>query len=220
MLIDCGNEISPEVRGRVQAVDRAFREASANGVIEIIPAYSAVLVRFDPSLASIDELIAIASNVDPNAPRDLAPRRFTLPVSYGGDHGPDLGEVAKIHGISEGQVVALHAGVDYPIYCLGFTPGFAFLGDLDPTLHTPRLDSPRPRVPAGSVAIGGEQTGVYPVATPGGWRIIGRCPLRLFDPLADPPVPYLPGDHIRFQPVSKTEFEALARSPTMVTQDD
>jgi len=142
-----------------------------------------------------------------------APRRFTLPVCYGGDFGPDLDDVARVCGLSVADVVELHCSRDYPVYCLGFSPGFPFLGGLDPALITPRLETPRVRVPAGSVGIAGNQTGVYPTATPGGWRLIGRCPTLLFDVTQVPPVPYRPGDVISFRPISRQTFDDLAREP-------
>jgi KipI family sensor histidine kinase inhibitor len=121
-----------------------------------------------------------------------------IPVAYGGANGPDLDAVAELTGHTPDEVVAMHSGAEYLVYFLGFSPGFPYLGGLPESIAAPRLETPRRRVPAGSVAIGGQQTGVYPIASPGGWRIIGRTPLRLFDPGADPPVLLRMGDHVRF----------------------
>jgi KipI family sensor histidine kinase inhibitor len=136
---------------------------------------------------------------------EARPRTIEIPVSYGGDAGPDLTTVARHCGLSEHDVIERHAGGDYTVYCLGFQPGFAYLGGLDDTLATPRRPEPRLSVPAGSVCIGGVQTGIYPAATPGGWQIIGRTALRLFDPLRDPPTLLQAGDRIRFLPVEGPE---------------
>jgi KipI family sensor histidine kinase inhibitor len=133
-----------------------------------------------------------------------------VPTRYGGVHGPDLADVARLSGLPEGEVVRRHAAPVYRVHFLGFTPGFPYLGGLDPRLATPRLDSPRARIPAGSVAIGGVQTGVYPVESPGGWRIVGRTPLRLFDPRWPAPFLLAPGDGLRFVPVDDAAFDAIA----------
>ena len=137
-------------------------------------------------------------------------RRFVLPVAYGGEFGPDLIGLAEARKVTVAEIIRRHAEREHPIFCMGFAPGFPFLGNLDPILHTPRRNTPRPAVPAGSVAIGGRQTGVYPTAMPGGWHLIGRCPLRLFDVTRDPPVAYRPGDSIQFEPIDLGEFQRLA----------
>ena len=136
-------------------------------------------------------------------------RLVTIPVCYGGDFGPDLPFVAQHAGLTEEEVIALHAGREYQIYMLGFLPGFPYLGGLDERLFTPRLGTPRTAIPAGAVGIGGEQTGIYPIASPGGWQLIGRTPLKLFDP-ASGTLPYAAGDRIRFTPITAAEFVALA----------
>ncbi|MGH6636095.1 MAG: 5-oxoprolinase subunit PxpB [Gammaproteobacteria bacterium] len=132
--------------------------------------------------------------------RELSPRRVEIPVDYGGGAGPDLEEVARHCGLSVREVIERHAVADYTVYFLGFQPGFAYLGGLDPLIATPRRAEPRLAVPAGSVGIGGAQTGIYPAVTPGGWQIIGHTPLALFDPARQPPTLLLPGDQVRFVP--------------------
>jgi inhibitor of KinA len=131
-----------------------------------------------------------------------------LPVFYGGDHGPDMAFVAEHSKMSPEEVAALHASAEYLVHAIGFTPGFPYLGGLPEALRTPRRDTPRARVPAGSVAIGGAQTGVYSVESPGGWQIIGRTPVRLFRPQEKQPALLRPGDRVRFKPISKAEFES------------
>lgn len=195
---------------------RLKQELPASGNIEIIAAYASVLISYDPLTLGFDDICAVTDRVVGDArPSVLSRRRFVLPVKYGEVFGPDLEDVARAHNLDPSEVVSLHASKDYQIFCIGFSPGFPYLGGLPKALHTPRLDTPRTVVPAGSVAIGGGQTGVYPISMPGGWRIIGRTPLRLFDPLAVPPVPFEPGDSIRFETIDRQEFERLVANPEM-----
>lgn len=213
-MVDVGKNIDPIVNERVLAIAaNVASRLQQYARVDVTPAYAAFMVSFDPTMVAAGMVEAAIHSATAGNPRDpINHRRFTIPVCYGGDHGSDLSEVASMHGISADDVIARHSGRDYPIYCLGFSPGFPFLGNLDPTLSTPRLETPRPRVPAGSVGIGGSQTGVYPTETPGGWRLIGRTPVSLFDVSRIPPIPYEPGDVIRFEPISPGEYcEHLTR---------
>jgi KipI family sensor histidine kinase inhibitor len=173
------------------------------GILNLHPAYTSVLVDFDPRLrshAQVEALIraALASQADEAPPE---PRYVEIPVYYGGESGPDLGDVARHTGLSEERVVELHAAAEYLVYFAGFATCFPYLGGLPPELATPRLPAPRKHVPAGSVAIGGAQAGIYPLASPGGWRLIGRTRRLLFDPSASPPSLLRMGDRVRFVPV-------------------
>ncbi|MBV9280294.1 MAG: 5-oxoprolinase subunit PxpB [Chloroflexi bacterium] len=212
-----GDRIDLGVNRRVHALAARLREVLAPfGPVEVLPGYVSLLVSYNPVSLSYEELTGMIERAGQIEADAAGPsRRFRLPVVYGGEYGPDLEEVARYHGAAPDRIVEEHAGRDYPIYCLGFSPGFPFLGGLDPALHTPRLDTPRPRVPAGSVGIGGGQTGVYPTATPGGWRLIGRTPLVLFDVARRPPVPYRAGDLIRFEPIGAADYEPLRRAGRM-----
>ena len=134
-------------------------------------------------------------------------RILTIPVHYGGSFGPDLPEVAEYHGMTPSEVIALHSAVTYRVYMIGFSPGFPFLGGLDPRLHTPRKKSPREKVPAGSVGIADQQTGIYSLDSPGGWRLIGRTPVKLFDLSREEPLLLGAGDRVLFQPITENEFE-------------
>ena len=183
-----------------QTLQRAVQAAPPPGLLEIVPAYTTLMLEFapgaHPSAAALRKHLRpalAAAATEPEAPH----RVVHIPVVYG---GPDLARVAAHAGLSERRVVELHTAGAYRVHLLGFAPGFAYLGGLDPRLHTPRLDSPRPRVPAGSVAIGGAQTAVYPLATPGGWNLIGHSPLPLFDPARSGEEAFLlrPGDEVRF----------------------
>lgn len=177
----------------------------AREVLNLHPAYASVLVDFDPrrnSHAEIEALVRACFRSTPEPAADSG-RLIEIPVCYGGAVGPDLADVARHTGLTPERVIELHSGAEYTVYFLGFSPGFPYLGGMPAELATPRLPAPRKYVPAGSVAIGGSQTGVYPMASPGGWRLIGRTGLRLFDPEAVPPALLRMGAHIRFVPVSE-----------------
>lgn len=203
-------KIAEETGAQVAALDAAVRAARFVGVGETVPAFASLLIRYDPLLTDYDTVAeavsALAEQLPP--PKTDAGRLVTIPVCYGGDFGPDLAFVARHAGLTEKEVIRLHTGRDYRIYMLGFLPGFPYLGGLDPKLFTPRLKNPRTAIPAGSVGIGGEQTGIYPVASPGGWQLIGRTPLKLFDP--ERPVRYAAGDRIRFTAITPEQFAQLA----------
>ena len=203
-------KIAEEIGAQVAALDAAVRAAKIPGTGETVPAFASLLVRYDPLLTDYGAVAgaigALARRLPP--PEPGAGRLVTIPVCYGGAYGPDLAFVAQHAGLTEAEVVRRHTGRDYRIYMLGFLPGFPYLGGLDPALCTPRLQNPRTEIPAGSVGIGGEQTGVYPVASPGGWQLIGRTPLKLFDP--EQPPRYAAGDRIRFTAITPKQFAKLA----------
>ncbi len=169
--------------------DRQSAPARPDGVGEVVPAYASLVVHFDLMRIDYDAVVGwIRAQLEGLDERSLpAPRRVEIPVLYGGAYGPDLDFVARHNGLTPAEVVAIHSAGEYPVYMLGFMPGFPYLGGLDARITAPRLESPRSRVPAGSVGIAGSQTGIYPLDSPGGWRLIGWTPLRLFDPAADPP---------------------------------
>ena len=202
ILIQFGNAIDLELNRRVHALAARILAAPLEGIGEPVPGYATLLVHYDPLRLEYPQALDwLQRQVDQAAGLALtAPREVQVPVHYGGEHGPDLDFVARQAGLSPGEVVRLHASGLYPVYFLGFTPGFPYLGGLDSRLACPRLETPRERVPAGSVGIAGPQTGIYPVDSPGGWRLIGWTPLRLFDPLRDPPALLAPGDVVRFIP--------------------
>jgi inhibitor of KinA len=176
------------------------RLRSMRGITNVHPAYASILIDFDPLRIDRGDVARTAAELFAEAAAAPwpEPRTVEIPVAYGGEYGPDLEAVAALTGHTPDEVIALHCSAEYLVYFLGFSPGFPYLGGMPESIAAPRLDTPRRRVPAGSVAIGGRQTGVYPMASPGGWRIIGRTPLRLFEPAADPPVLLRMGDHVRF----------------------
>ena len=181
--------------------------AALPGVRNLHPAYSSILISFDPLLVSHEQMgdaVRTVRERTENVPPP-ASRVLEIPVFYGGSSGPDLDEVAKRTKLTAAGVIALHSSAEYLVYFLGFSPGFAYLGGMPIELRIPRRDRPRRRVPAGSVAIGDAQTGIYPVDSPGGWHIIGRTPLPLFRPEREPPCLLRMGDRVRFIPSDAVE---------------
>lgn len=173
--------------------------AQMPGVLELTPGMNNLMLGFDPLSTDTEALADAARTLWKRAlRRQAAGRLVEIPVRYGGDDGPDLGDVATHCSLTPDEVVRRHTAAEYVVYFIGFQPGFAYLGGLDASLHTPRRAEPRVAVPAGSVGIGGVQTGVYPLATPGGWQLIGRTALPLFNPQAEPPTLLAPGDRVRF----------------------
>lgn len=214
LLIYFGQQISPVAHLRVRKLLRLLERKPIAGVRNLNPAYCSILVSFDALRLTHVELEEILRGhihrLD--AMRIPKGRELKIPTCYGGDFGPDLNEVANFHGLAPAQVIELHASVTYTVYFLGFVPGFAYLGELPQALATPRLDSPRRSTPPGSVGIAGNQTGVYPFASPGGWRLIGRTPIAMFRPARKAMSFLAIGDRVRFTPISTARFAALERA--------
>ncbi|MDW7712188.1 MAG: 5-oxoprolinase subunit PxpB [Deferrisomatales bacterium] len=212
LLAEYGEGIDPEVNRKVRSVAALLGRDPLPGVSEIVPTYRSLLLVYDPLVTRPERLESELKRLEARLSeiRIPEPRTVTIPVCYGGELGPDLGFVAASHGLTEEEAVRLHTEPTYPIYMIGFTPGFPFLGGLPEALHTPRLETPRTAVPAGSVGIANNQTGIYPVVSPGGWRLIGRTPLRLFDPEKEEPFLYRAGDLIRFRSIPPEEYRRLA----------
>jgi inhibitor of KinA len=217
-LLRFGDTIDTAVNDRVHAA--AARLQANLGGVECVPAYASLLLRFDVAQWLGDDgrfsaerlRAAIAAAWDAGSSIEKTPREVSIPVCYGGDAGVDLHEVAAHARMSADEVVRRHVAARYRVAMLGFAPGFPYLLGLDPALAVPRRSNPRIRVPAGSVAIGGLQTGIYPQALPGGWHLIGRTPMRLFDLAAASPSLLQPGDHVRFRAIDECEYERLAAS--------
>jgi KipI family sensor histidine kinase inhibitor len=208
LLLRLGDRIDPALSARVLQLQRALRYDAPPWVRDVVPAYASLALHLDPDgFDPAQDPIAIAHDWVrariaelPGAAADAPARCVQIAVRYGGSHGPDLETVAAHCGLTPRQVIERHAGGDYRVAMLGFAPGFPYLLGLDPALATPRLSQPRLRVEAGSVAIGGAQTGIYPRPGPGGWHVIGRTEARLFDPEQDSPSLLQPGDRVRFVP--------------------
>lgn len=202
-----------EVAGPQEArqLDEALRRASPPWMRGTVPALSSVLVEFDPLRVDLTEVhAAIATARRAHRTASAAGRSRTIPVVYGGDHGPDLPDVARIVGRPAEEVVRLHATTALRVLFNGFAPGFAYLGDLPPELNVKRLATPRVRTPSGSVAIAGSMTGIYPADLPGGWRVVGRTPIALFDPRRDPPAYLVAGDTVRFERIAAADWDRYA----------
>ncbi len=211
LVVELGDAIDPEVNRRVHALAQTLQASAVAGLGEAVPTYRSVLLHYDPLQLSWTEVLDLARAALQRCGEGPPPaaRLVEIPTVYGGEFGPDIAAVAALHGLSVEEVIQLHSGADYTVYMIGFTPGFPYLGGLPEELATPRLATPRLVVPAGSVGIAGNQTGVYPLATPGGWQLIGRTPAVLFDPARVPPALLQPGDRVRFVPISADEFAAL-----------
>jgi KipI family sensor histidine kinase inhibitor len=213
IVVEYGDGIDARVNARVRLLHHALGAAPHAGILETVPTYRSLMVHYDPlalSHQAVEQVILAASDRLPEEIQE-AVRTVEIPVLYGGGAGPDLDEVAALAGLSAQEVIDLHASVHYLVFMLGFMPGFAYLGGLPPRIATPRLSTPRTLVPAGSVGIAGAQTGIYPTESPGGWRLIGRTPVRLFDPRQSPPTLLEAGDRVRFVPVTPPAYETVVR---------
>jgi len=213
LLLRFGERIDIELNAQVQATTARLRQRLPQ--LECVPAYASVLLRFDlqhwPGDNPHQQIQAAAgAALDETSSTIAAVQDLVIPVCYGGEYGPDLAEVAALCRLDTDTVIARHTAADYRVAMLGFAPGFPYLLGLDPQLAVPRRTDPRQRVPAGSVAIGGRQTGIYPEVLPGGWQLIGRTPLRLFDITANTPSLFAPGDRVRFQAIDEGQFHDLA----------
>ena len=211
IIFKAGDDISLETNSAVRKLLLFFENNHINGVVDYIPSYNELLISFDPSVTDHESLIKhLRSFKDDIDAIELSGSFIVcVPVLYGGTAGPDIAEVAEHNSISEEEVIKIHSGRDYYVYMLGFTPGFCYLGGIDDRIAIPRKATPRISIPAGSVGIAGSQTGIYPLASPGGWQIIGMTPLKLFDPLKDPEFLVSAGDYIRFCPVEQSEYNDI-----------
>jgi KipI family sensor histidine kinase inhibitor len=205
--VEFGDRIDPAINRRVHCLARALRERSHPGIVDLIPSYRALLIQYDPWLISYENVVSSVEECSADYREDgsSAAGIIEIPVCYGGEWGPDLEDVAAHHGMTSEEVIAMHSRGLYTVYMIGFTPGFPYLGGLDERLATPRKKEPRRRVPAGSVGIADRQTGIYPVASPGGWQLIGWTPLEIFDLTRSDPFYLKPGDRLRFVAITKEE---------------
>lgn len=212
--VEFGNCIQLELNQRVYALEAAIETAKANAepasplraIETLIPSYRSLLVMFDPLATTLNELFPLLQDLISRS-QNLPPRRgrvVEIPVTYGGEEGPDLAFVAETNGLTPQEVIEIHCSRDYPVYMMGFTPGFPYLGGVDPRIAAPRLPNPRESISAGSVGIAGTQTGIYSLTSPGGWRIIGRTAIPLFAPSQPNPFLLSPGDFVRFIALNPT----------------
>lgn len=214
VLVNFKDKIDLKTNALVHNFEDALLKEKMEGVIEVIPAYSSVTVIYDPEILNFNVLIKKLKIIRKKKKRskEILPNTLIeVPVIYGGSYGPDLEFVAKYNGLSTQEVVKIHASCKYVVYMIGFTPGFAYLGGMSSKIFTPRLANPRKTVSRGSVGIGGNQTGIYSIESPGGWRIIGRTPLKLFDINKEPPILLKPGVKVKFTSIDEVEYKRVKK---------
>jgi len=212
VLVEFGDKIDPLINQQVYRLDAWLKADTLAGVLEFIPAYTSLVIQYDSGRLNVSEALAWLNHKIKSCPKEnnSSQKLIEVPVVYGGKAGVDLSAVAAAHQLSDEEAIQIHSQNEYTVAMMGFTPGFAYLSGMDPRLSTPRLSSPRTQVPAGSVGIAGVQTGIYSIESPGGWQLIGRTALTLFDPLNQEPFLFSPGDKVRFIPISPAEAETDA----------
>lgn len=216
LVIEFGDSIEEQVNSKIRSLTLAMEREGIKGIIETIPTYRSLMVIYEPMIIELDELINKVKSIEAKMHEMKLPdaKVIEIPTLYGGDYGPDLGFVAEHNNISTDEVIKIHTSSEYLIYMIGFTPGFPYLGGMNDKIAAPRLQIPRTKIPAGSVGIAGKQTGIYPIESPGGWQLIGRTPVRLYDPYRKEPVLLNAGDYIKFVQIDEKEYkyiEALER---------
>ncbi|OPL08591.1 MAG: hypothetical protein AVO33_10220 [delta proteobacterium ML8_F1] len=213
LIISLGERIDPQTHDRVLGLWRSLKGLAPGGVLSLVPSYTDITVHYNPLLVSEKALQSLIFQAEERAHESGSPlsRTFEIPVLYGGEYGPDLSTLAKEKNLPEESIVKIHTARLYRLYSFGFTPGFMYLGILDKRIQTKRLSRPRLEVPRGSVGLAGEQTGIYPKASPGGWRIVGTSPLEFFDLEAEVPTPFELGDRIRFKAIDERTFYSIKR---------
>lgn len=213
LIIKFGDTIDSETNNRIRSFCSVLEKKRIEGIVEVVPTFNSLSVYYDPCIIKGDRLIKKLSSLLKKSGTNSQDggMTFIIPVLYGGEWGEDLNDVAAHAHLTAEEVIKIHSSTDYLIYMLGFLPGFAYLGGLDERIVTPRLDTPRTKIHAGAVGIGGEQTGIYPLASPGGWRLIGTTPVKIYDENRDEPILYKAGDKIRFEPVTEEEFAEIKK---------
>lgn len=210
--LEFGTEITPEISTKIRAFQVALEDSALPGIVETVPAYCSLMIYYDPSVirfASLaDHLLKLSDHLSqiPVLPSEV----LEIPVLYGGEAGPDLDYVAAHNGLTTEEVIRIHSSREYLIHMLGFTPGFTYLGGMSDRIAVPRMENPRIKILAGSVGIAGTQTGIYPVDSPGGWRLIGRTPVRMYDPYRATPILPRAGWYIHFYPIDQQEYTRIA----------
>lgn len=206
-----GNEITEEINTRIRAFDELLNEEQIDGIYETVPTYCTLTIHYAPEKIRYPELEAKLKKLlsVSHEAQKMNTIVMEIPVCYGGEFGPDLGYVAEHNNLTSEEVIRIHTEAEYLIYMLGFTPGFSYMGGMDERIATPRLKTPRVLIPAGSVGIAGKQTGIYPIDSPGGWQLIGRTPVKLYDADRDTPILLDAGLHVKFVPVDEAEYARI-----------
>lgn len=212
MSIVFEERIDPEINAQVIQLKSALQNSDITGVLELVISYNTLVIYFDDTVTDHETLSESLQSLTLSSTAQQQITTYIIPVCYEAPFNLDLDEMASIHNKTTEEIIQIHTSKPYLIYMLGFMPGFPFLGGLDESIATPRKASPRKEIPAGSVGIANAQTGIYPLASPGGWNIIGKTPLRLFDPKRNPEVYYEAGDYIKFKRISKEEYDAIEQA--------
>lgn len=219
LIMEFGNEINPQINNRVRQTVDLLEKENIEGILDWIPTYRSILIKYNPALISHEQLIDQLRSLENAQDKMEFSRPFIteIPMVYGGLYGPDLEYVASYNNLSVEEVIQIHSQRNYLIYMMGFTPGFPYLGGMSERIATPRLKSPREKIIGGSVGIAGSQTGIYPIDSPGGWQLIGKTPLRLFAPEKGEPFLLKAGNYLRFVPISEEEYSQIQ---LQVAQDE
>lgn len=214
VTVEFSREMSEEANRKLHFLTAQIEKERTPGVLETVPAFCSMTVYFDPLRTSRNKLEKRLLRLIRAYREDAAALRrvFLIPVCYEDAFAPDMADVCRLTGLTKEEVIQIHSSTDYLIYMLGFLPGFPYLGGMDPRIEAARLDTPRTAIPEGAVGIGGKQTGIYPLASPGGWRLIGQTPVKVYDPAREKPILYRAGDYIRFCPITAAEFEARRKT--------
>lgn len=214
LTIEYGDEISEDISNKVRSMMVALESNEIEGIIEVVPTYRSLMIHYDALIIGYDDLIKELKLLEDKL-EDISlaePEVIEIPTVYGGEYGPDIENVAKHNGITVEEVIKIHSSKEYLIYMLGFTPGFPYLGGMDEKIATPRLKEPRTKIDKGSVGIAGSQTGIYPIDSPGGWQLIGRTPLKLYEPNREVPILLKAGNYIKFVPISKNQYKTIEKA--------
>ena len=211
LTMEFGNSISKEVNNKIRSITVAIETRNIKGIVELVPTYRSLMIHYNPLKISYDELINALKQLEIQLETIELPAAqvVEIPTLYGGEYGPDIENVANHNQLKLEDVINIHTSNEYLIYMLGFTPGFPYLGGMDPKIATPRLESPRTKINAGSVGIAGGQTGIYPIDSPGGWQIIGRTPIPLFDSQREIPILLKAGNYIIFRSIGENEYKEI-----------
>lgn len=213
IVMEFGNTIEKEINAKIAAVVENLKKKNIDGILDILSTYRSILINYDPVKISYGEMVETLKGLSKSdkANQSDEVRLIEIPTLYGKEYGPDIEFVAENANLSVDEVIKIHSGTDYLVYMMGFMPGFTYLGGLDERIATPRLKSPRLKIEAGSVGIAANQTGMYPLESPGGWQLIGRTPLKLYDDTKEPPVFIQAGDYIRYVSIDKAEYDRIAK---------
>ncbi len=214
LVIELGNEISTEINYNLKKITEYLDSLNHKGIKDLLPTYRSIIVYYNPLIITFDEIksmveknIAISSEKGGKTKKEIV----EIPVLYGGEHGPDIENIATHNNLTIEEVIDIHTSGEYLVYMLGFTPGFPYLGGMDKKIATPRLTTPRTKIPGGSVGIAGEQTGVYPIDSPGGWQLLGNSPLEFFNPVKEKPFLLKAGEYIKFVQISQEEYNEISK---------